>query len=292
MRQKKGTIMEDFKHCVGNTQIETDIVTERPIQMMRVLLDYTTEAPNALPHLYHWCYFLPIAPHSMLAEDGHPKKGGFLPPITFPKRMWAGARLEFVSDIAIGSTIRRESTISNVVFKQGKSGDMYFVTVIHHLYADDQLAIIEEHDIVYREATNQIAATSQTQVNMAMATDTPDRQGYEFCLPRTVDTVTLFRYSAVTFNGHKIHYDRDYTTKVEGYPGLVVHGPLLATLLLEGFKAQYPTARVKRFDFRAVKPVFDFNEFYICGNTKDEVGELWIEHADGSHAMNATVTFE
>ena len=278
--------MKNFDTWIGKKEVLTDYSNPRPIAMMQALLNQPEKKLSEIPHLYHWFYFLPIIKGEELAEDGHPKKGSFLPPIPFPKRMWAGGRLHFLSPIAVNQKIRRESEITKIEFKQGKSGDMYFVTVKHSVFADDTLAIIEEHDIVYREATNQIQSNSSvTKVEI-------EAKQYSYKKQFPVDTVTLFRYSALTYNGHKIHYDRTYAINKEGYPGLVVHGPLLATLLLHTFEQENQSKKVSSFEFRAVNPVFDFNEFYICGNIQSNEGELWIEKTDGQIAIRAKVNFK
>ena len=278
-------ITNNFEAWIGKKEIQTDFTNIRQVAMMQALLNQQDKHPDILPHLYHWCYFLPIRDESELAEDGHPKKGDFLPPIPFPKRMWAGGRLSFLAPIQTNQNIRRESEITKIEFKQGKSGNMFFVTVKHQIFAENILAIIEEHDIVYREASNQV----QTQATKSQTTET---KVYTYKKSYPIDSVTLFRYSAVTFNGHRIHYDRNYCTETEGYPGLVVHGPLMATLLMHTFKNEYPEKIIQHFDFRAIRPVFDFNEFYICGDIKAQEGKLWIEHADGQPAMQATITFK
>ena len=282
--------MNNFDAWIGKKEIYHDVCNKKPVSMMQALLNQYGEPINELPSLFHWLYFLPIHNQSELAEDGHFKKGSFLPPIPFPKRMWAGGRLEFITSICLEQTLRRESEITKVEFKQGRSGNLYFVTVKHSVYADDALALIEEHDIVYREATSSL----QAQPTQAVKTEKkiePEKQ-YSFKKTFPVDTVTLFRYSALTFNGHKIHYDRSYCTQIEGYPGLVVHGPLLATLLLHTLKQEYPDKNVAFFEFKSVKPVFDFNEFYICGHVQDQEAQLWIELSNGQTAMQATVTFK
>lgn len=279
-------MMQNFEAWIGKKEIQHDICTIRPVEMMQALLNQTQQELIELPHLYHWFYFLPIVNHEELALDGHPKKGNFLPPIPFPKRMWAGGRLEFLHAIAMNQALRRESEIKNVQFKQGKSGNMYFITVEHRIFADDQLCIIEEHDIVYREESNQITNNTQSK-NPQFELKTAD---YRHQYP--IDTASLFRYSAATFNGHKIHYDRKYCIEQEGYPGLVVHGPLLATLLLHLFKQEHPTTQISTFNFRAMKPVFDFQKFNICGVAKSDYADLWIEHTNGSIAMQAKITFK
>ncbi|CAB1221788.1 hypothetical protein [Acinetobacter bouvetii] len=278
--------MHDFNAWIGKKETVTDFSNLRPAAMMQAILNQPNKQLTELPHLYHWFYFLPVVDGIELAEDGHPKKGNFLPPIPFPKRMWAGGRLEFLHPIGINQNIRRESEITKIELKHGKSGDMYFVTVKHSIFAENTLAIIEEHDIVYREASNQV----QTAAAVAPAESQTRNYSYKTQFP--VDTVTLFRYSAITFNGHRIHYDRPYAMQKEGYPGLIVHGPLLATLLLHHFTQQYPHKQVTHFEFRAVNPVFDFNEFHICGDIQADQGALWIEKTDGQICMKASVKFK
>lgn len=281
--------MENFNSWIGKKEISSDFVNSRPIEMMQALLNEEDKNLSVLPHLYHWFYFLPTVDGQELADDGHPKKGNFLPPIPFPKRMWAGGRLHFLRPIHINQHIRRESEILKVELKHGKSGDMYFVTVKHSIYAEDKLAIVEEHDIVYREASNQV----QTQASAEISTvKSDDSRNYTYKRKFPIDTVSLFRYSAITFNGHRIHYDRPYATQIEGYPGLIVHGPLLATLLIHTFKKENPTKDISSFEFRAVNPVFDFNDFYICGDIQQEKGELWIEKENGLVAMKAKISFK
>lgn len=274
-----------FDAWISKKETQVDYLNQRPLAMMQALLNQDNKNLTELPHLYHWLYFLPIVNNAQLAEDGHPQKGGFLPPIPFPKRMWAGGRLQFLRNISVNQKIKRESEIIKIEFKQGKSGDMYFVTVKHSIFADDQLAIVEEQDIVYRDTSNQV------QTKPAAIAPAAEAKPFSYKKHFPVDTTSLFRYSALTFNSHKIHYDRPYAMQEEGYPGLVVHGPFLATLLMHFFKQEYPNKTIQSFDFRAVNPVFDFNEFSICGDVQDQTAELWIEKENNQIAMKAKVTF-
>lgn len=155
--------MENYSNWIGKKEIQNDYSDYRSVAMMQALLSETDKLPADLPHLYHWFYFLPLVNGQDLAVDGHPKKGGFLPPIPFPKRMWAGSRLEFIRPIVAHQSLRRESEILKVELKHGKSGDMYFVTVQHSIYAENELAIIEEQDIVYRDISNQVHSRAQKQ---------------------------------------------------------------------------------------------------------------------------------
>jgi 3-methylfumaryl-CoA hydratase len=233
-------------------------------------------AGEALPPLWHWLYFLPIDRQSALAEDGHVARGGFLPPIDLPRRMWAGSRFRFEATLRIGDDATRVSRIGAITEKQGRTGPLVFVTVHHDISTAAGPAIHEEHDIVYRGHAVGPAAE-------------PPQAPADAVWRRTVTPtdVLLFRYSAVTFNGHRIHYDRRYATEVEHYPGLVVHGPLVATLLLDLLASEQPDAHVKTFEFRAVSPLFDTAPFTICGHPD---GRLWAANHTGGLAMEARAT--
>jgi len=235
-----------------------------------------------LPPLWHWLYFLPVARQSQIGADGHPARGGFLPPIALPRRMWAGSRVDFHRPVTIGERIRRESTIADVQHKRGRTGDLVFVVVRHEIHGSGTLAITEEQQIVYRGAVEAPAKPAAAAAPPAAPPRNADWQ-------RVVhpDPVLLFRYSALTFNGHRIHYDRPYATGEEGYPGLVVHGPLLATLVLDAFHAAHPAVRVGHFEFRAQRPLFDTADFVVAG-ARDEAGfALWAADTLGNVAVDA-----
>lgn len=267
--------IEHLRQWIGKTESLSDIVTPVPIAALAATLD--VEHPGeTLPPLWHWLYFLPIHRWSELGPDGHPRRGGFLPPVPLPRRMWAGGRLEFHRALRVADQITRVSRIADVQFKEGRTGPLVFVLVRHEISNPSGLAITEEHDIVYRAPSG---STAQTK------TPAPDSAAWE----REIhpDDVLLFRYSALTFNGHRIHYDRRYSTEVEGYPGLVVHGPLIATLL-----AGLAAGPMTRFEFRAVSPLFDTTPFTICAKPENDGGtiRLWAKDAGGALAMNAVAT--
>ena len=237
---------------------------------------------SALPPLAHWLYFLPQALQRDIGADGHPNRGGFLPPMPLPRRMWAGGRLWFDSALRIGDTATRSSTIARVDAKQGRSGALVFVTVAHTISTARGVAVREEHDIVYRDAP---------QPGAAVATPALARSDEDFARTITPDPVLLFRYSALTFNGHRIHYDRDYVTGVEGYPGLIVHGPLIATLLVDLLRREMPDAVITQFDFKAASPLFDIHPFTVCGKREaDGHVSLWARNHLGQLAMTAEAT--
>jgi 3-methylfumaryl-CoA hydratase len=265
----------DWSAWEGRTESATDVVGAAPLKALAATFD--TAAPtDALPPLWHWLYFLPLAPMAEVGPDGHPKRGGFLPPLPLPRRMWAGGRLTFHDAPRIGEEITRTSTILKVAEKAGKAGPMAFVTVRHEIATPRGPAIDEEQDIVFLEMPVAFTPPAPTPLPQDLAFDTP----------RTVDPVLLFRFSALTFNGHRIHYDRTYASEVEKYPGLVVHGPLQAMLLAE---AARKTARtVARFEFRAVRPLFDFDTVRVCGKPRDDGGlDLFTANGDGHVGMQA-----
>ncbi len=270
--------METLRQWIGKTESVSDVVTPVPIAALAATLDIDASF-DRLPPLWHWLYFLPVHRWSDLGPDGHPKRGGFLPPVPLPRRMWAGGRVEFQHPLRVGESITRTSTIVNVQFKEGRSGPLVFVLVRHEIRDAQGVALIEEHDIVYRDLSASGAGTP------AVAAD--DAVWARVIHP---DDVLLFRYSALTFNGHRIHYDRRYATEVEGYRGLVVHGPLIATLLVELVRSNLPQAKVMRFEFRAVSPLFDTEPFTVCGKPERDgrTIRLWAENSGGGLAMTAT----
>src|SRR5579875_484928 len=272
-----------LEEWVGRTETSTDRITATPLVALSATLDRDDPPPqegDALPPLWHWLFFLPIHRESELGRDGHAARGGFLPPVALPRRMWAGRRIEFHQPLYVGEAIRRTSTIVSVKEKEGRTGPLVFVVVRHQIANGAGLAITDEHDIVYR---------GHDRPGQQPPAPPPAPAGAAWQRAIQPDDVLLFRYSALTFNGHRIHYDRRYTTEVEGYPGLVVHGPLQATLLVDLLRRNLPGARVSRFQFRAVSPLFDIAPFLVCG-APGEGGtvRLWAHNGSGGLAMDAT----
>jgi len=273
-----------WRSWVGRSEQHSDRMHGGALDALAATLD--RDDPPArpggdAPPLAHWLFFTPLARQSELGPDGHPRRGGFLPPIPLPRRMWAGGRLEFLQPLRVDDAITRTSRIASVDAKSGRSGRLAFVTVRHEIACPRGLAITEEHDIVYRDAPQPAAAPP-----------TPPAAPTDETFSRRIvpDPVLLFRYSALTFNGHRIHYDQRYVTEVEGYPGLIVHGPLIATLLLDLLRRQRPAAAVKRFGFTAKSPLFDLHPFDVCGRF-DDGGRgvaLWARNHEGALAMSAS----
>lgn len=266
----------------------SDIITAAPLRALSATLDRDDPAPedgSAVPALWHWLYFLPHARQSEIGPDGHARRGGFLPPVPLPRRMWAGGRLrwEAGNPLRVGQQVQRVSTIRSVQHKTGRSGELLFVLVEHRFSNQDGLALTEEHDIVYRAAARHGDPVPPPQQ--------PPLAG-QAAWSRTIvpDDVLLFRYSALTFNGHRIHYDRRYVTQVEGYPGLIVHGPLIATLLLDLLRRQVQGARVVAFDFKALRPTFDLHPFSVHGKPREDgrTIDLWAQDHEGLLTMQAT----
>ena len=275
-----------LREWLGRTETRTDTITPTPVAALSATLDRADAPPrpgDILPPLWHWLYFLPLHRQSELGPDGHAARGGFLPPVPLPRRMWAGDRLEFRQPLRIGQQVTRESRITDVSCKEGRSGPLVFVLVRHEISNDDGVAVTEEHDIVYRDKPKPDDPVAKPQA-------APSGQAWERKI--VPDDVLLFRYSALTFNGHRIHYDRRYVTEVEGYPGLIVHGPLIATLLLDLPRRNLPQAPVLQFSFRAVRPVFDITPFFVCGKPEPDgrTVRLWAKDADGWLAMEAAAT--
>ncbi|WP_439569100.1 FAS1-like dehydratase domain-containing protein [Sphingopyxis sp.] len=275
--------MEDFSALIGRSETRHDIATAAPLVGLAALLDQDSAPPAAVPPLGHWLYFLPDARQSVIGEDGHPRRdeGGLLPPVPLPRRMWAGGRLEFLAPIAVGAALTRVTTIAAIRAKRGASGDLLFVTLQHDIAAGGDPAIREEQDLVYRApAAAPAAATVQPPVEPEPA-DAVRRVA--------PDPVLLFRYSALTFNAHRIHYDRDYARDVEGYAGLVVQGPLIATLLLDHARREMPGLTPARFSFRAEAPLIDGALFDLCLAREGSGARLWARDGTGRPTMRADV---
>ena len=283
------TSFDHLREWVGRSERRVDVVTAAPLAGLAATLDRAEAEPlpgTPIAPLAHWLFFLPVARQSEIGADGHARRGGFLPPVALPRRMWAGSRLSFHHPLNVGDEMLRTSTITKVDAKTGRSGALVFVTVRHEITSAAGLALTEEHDIVYRDLPAvSTAAGAAVTVPLQAPTDAA------FSHRITPDPVLLFRYSALTFNGHRSHYDRPYATDVEGYPGLVVHGPLIATLLVDLVRRELPAARLRAFEFKAVSPLFDTHPFSVCGRLQaSERGAgiaLWAGNHGGALAMQA-----
>lgn len=273
--------MDHLLTWIGSTESVTDQITDSLIERFQATF-YNKLWPmtDAAPLGIHWCLAPPTAPGNKLGADGHPKRGGFLPPVPLPSRMWAGGELVFHQPLRAADKVTRHSRVDNVTLKQGKSGPLVFVTVEHQCYAGDTLALTERQDLVYKQANPKLTDSAKAE------TPPTDNIGDETIMVNSVD---LFRYSALTFNGHRIHYDRDYARREEGYSGLVVHGPFQTTLLMNR-AAELCGGVPARFSFRGLAPLIEqtpirLRQSQSAGAT--DSGELWCETIDGKITMQA-----
>jgi 3-methylfumaryl-CoA hydratase len=275
---------QPFAAWLGKTETVEDVIAPAPALAAAATFDETGLglAPGApLPPLWHWFHFVPKAPQSAIGTDGHPAKGGFLPPIALPRRMFAGARLSFVKPLIIGRPASRQAVIRSISEKTGKSGTLGFVTVGYTISQDGDACIEEEQDIVYREPGAAVPAPVPVEL--------PPPPAGAWVETVTPDPVLLFRFSALTFNAHRIHYDRPYATGTEGYPGLVVHGPLTAVLLINLVRRN-AGRHLAGFSFRGLAPLFDLAPFRLIGRPENGKVALEAQGPDGRTAMAAEAT--
>ncbi|MBO6827639.1 MAG: MaoC family dehydratase N-terminal domain-containing protein [Sneathiella sp.] len=274
---------KNLQDWVGNSEERREIIHQQSLDGFAALMDQDVPAPTFVPPGVHWMYFLPTTKQSDLAIDGHSYKGGFLPPVDLPRRMWAGGRIRFFRPLQSGDCVDKTSTVTSVTEKEGRTGKLVFVTVDHKISDADGVYIEEETDIVFRDAPAEGAPVKAPEL-------APNDAEFEQII--TPDPVMLFRYSALTYNGHRIHYDRDYVTGEEGYPGLLVHGPLIGTLLMKLASENMPGKSLKSFDFRNQNPIFDTAPFTLCGKKLDEnTCEVWAKGPNGELAVRATAKF-
>lgn len=277
-----GSVAIDIDHLrswIGREDVASEIVSEDLARKYHATMDMPGEAPrigNSAPHLMHFCLAPVTAPTARLGLDGHAERGGFLPPVPLPRRMWAGGMLTFHHDINVGDRVTRTSRIADVTLKEGHTGALCFVTVEHSLEANGAVVLEERQDIVYREA----AAPGSPAKNL------PEAGGGTYRKSVRATTPLLFRYSALIFIAHRIHYDRPYATQVEGYPGLVVHGPLQAALLCN-FATEIEGRPPKQFSFRGLSPLFEHDDFALHAQEEHDGLKLWTAKPSGPFCMVA-----
>ena len=277
----------DLEAWLGKERVEEEVISLGQVRALAATLD-RDPAPlmdgGILPAGWHWIYFNSAVPRSALAPDGHEERGGFLPPIPLPRRMWAGGRLRFPGALRIGEQATRVSTIQSIEHKEGRSGPLVFVTVHHRISGQSGTAIEEEQNLVFLSATPPGGGTAARARPPTSAPVEP-----EWSEAYTADEVALFRFSALTFNAHRIHFDVRYATEVEGYPGLVVHGPLLALLVLDaGIRNAVGDGSAgvvpQLFRYRALQPLFCNEEFHLQGGRVDAGGRA-LETPSGAGVM-------
>lgn len=269
--------IEHLRGWIGREEVSDDVLSEDLAKKYHATLEMPGDPPGlgeVAPRLIHFCLAQPAVRTSALGPDGHPRRGGFLPPVALPRRMWAGGRLTFLGDLRVGDPIQRRSRIVDVALKQGRTGPLCFVAVEHQIWVDEQIKLTEIQDIVYR-------GLDASRGNAPLAAERGEHE-------RSVEgsAPVLFRYSALTFNGHRIHYDRRYVTEVEGYPGLVVHGPLQATWLFN-YASELKGAPPSRFVFRGLSPLFDGEAVLLNARADGEGLKLWTAREGGPVAMAA-----
>jgi 3-methylfumaryl-CoA hydratase len=278
--------LEDLKKWIGEKETDVDYVTIPSIYRLSATLDRDDPMPkfgDELPIGWHQLLFPRIVRHSQIGADGHPARGDFLPPVPLPRRMFAGKRNTFHAPLKLGDEVRRESVIASVTPKQGRTGQMVFVTVKMEIHGPRGLAITEEQDIVYREEPDPNAPAPAPQQAPGKAV---------WVNKVTPDPVMLFRYSALTFNGHRIHYDHPYVTQVEKYPNLVMNGGLTTLLVFELARAYGPSP-VRTLASRNVRPLFVNREITLCGApaADGKSAKLWAQDDTGALALSAEATF-
>lgn len=278
--------LEKLMEWIGSKEAAVDYVTIPAVHRLSATLDRDDPMPKAgdpLPIGWHSILFPRIVRHSQIGADGHPTRGDFLPPVPLPRRMFAGKRISFLADLQVGDEVRRESIITDIKVKQGRSGQMVFVTVKTDIASPRGLAITEEQDIVYRGEPDKNAPPPAAQ-------PAPGRAVWARTV--TPDPVLLFRYSALTFNGHRIHYDHPYVTGTEGYPDLVMNGGL-TTLLVFELARTHATTALRYISSRNVRPLFVNRPFTVCGEPAidNKTAKLWVVDQDGALALNAEAEF-
>jgi 3-methylfumaryl-CoA hydratase len=264
---------------------QTDYISTDVLNRMSLTLDYDLrfDTGDIVPKLWHWLFFLPSVKASEEGVDGHPKTGEFIPSIEgLDRRMWAGSRFWFHNELYASKYAQKKSRVVSVTEKEGRSGKLGFVLVNHEVYQDDHHILSEEHDIVYKQAPK--SETTVGKVNATLSAPTKTAQWSETIKP---NPVLLFKYSALTFNGHRIHYDRDFCKNDFGFPGLVVHGPLMATLLIELIRKNMPDTKVLEYSFRIKGPIFDFQTFKVEGCRKGDIVSLWAVNDSGLETVSA-----
>jgi 3-methylfumaryl-CoA hydratase len=272
--------MDHLTGWIGRTEVATDTLTPRLIDEHTATFAPHGFAPDGVPLSIHWCLAPPTAPADQLGHDGHPAKGGFLPPVPLDRRMWAGGQIDFVAPLAVGDQVTRRSEIADVVQKQGKNGPMVFVTVQHEYHNKHGLALRDRQDIVYLQPASKPAPVLDKSAPHA---------DHSVTVP--VSSTLLFRYSALTFNGHRIHYDPDFCRTVEGYPDLVVHGPMQASFLLQ-YGAKLANGRaLKSFSYRSQRPLFGNEPLVLNAGTPGDSLDLWTSGTLSAPAMKAELGF-
>ncbi|WP_282949903.1 MULTISPECIES: MaoC family dehydratase N-terminal domain-containing protein [unclassified Sphingopyxis] len=280
--------MNDWSAWIGREDIRHDHIEPAAVSRWLATLDRAAPADGSVPQAYHWCLCLPDAPTAILGADGHPVRGdsddSFLPPIPLPRRMWAASKVEFLTPLRPGQSIMRSSRVASITEKQGGTGKLVFAEVAHETHGDGALAVREIQSIVFREPAPAGAPATPPPPGEGKF----DASGWDAHRMLVPSEALLFRYSALTFNSHRIHYDLPYATHEEGYRGLVVHGPLTATLLLDLAALHLGDNMLQRFAFRGLSPAICGDPLHLVLRRDDDTIALAAFAADGRQVMAAT----
>jgi 3-methylfumaryl-CoA hydratase len=284
----------DLEAWVGRSEAVEDVASRSAALGLAAVLDRPSNEADAdhaaLFPLGHWLQFSPTTTMSELGPDGHPRLGGFMPPLPLPRRMWAGSKIVFHAPVAVGQRLRKTTTIESITPKAGSTGELCFVSLRHDVTADDKLALVEHQNIVYREAP--AVDTDAPSPARPPRQDGPAPDGWDWARALRPNEITLFRYSALTFNSHRIHYDHPYATGVEGYPGLVVHGPLSATYIVDAFLRRHQGATLTGFEFSARSPIFAGEQIHVAGRAAGAgAADLAVVGPDGKPAVLARIQY-
>ncbi len=289
--------VSQYQPWVGRSEVCTDIAAPEHYRAWLSTLDYkdlTVKDGAPMPPLAHLIFNKAIVQVSEVGRDGHPKRGDFLPPVALPRRMWAGSKFEFRAPLRVGDKLAKRSEVVSVQAKTGSTGQLVFLVLRHTTTSQSGGEVMEEQTVVYRDDPKPAAAGEAPKPASAGAPSNSARApapmpAADFSRGVTPNEVMLFRYSAITFNGHRIHYDAPYAKEVEGYPGLVVHGPLLATLMVDLVARELPSEKVESFEFTARQAVTLPASITVNGKREGRAVSLWIENK-GASAVTGKVT--
>ncbi|MBL4826182.1 MAG: acyl-CoA dehydrogenase [Spongiibacteraceae bacterium] len=279
--------IDHLQRWVGREQVVSDDLSPFKARALCAALTRENTQPvlpesgSQLPPAWQWLYFVDTPSAALTGRDGHPKTGDFLPPVPLPRRMWAAGKFKVIKPLTLSVSAEKHSVVSRVELKNGSTGSLVFVTLKHSFFQHTQLCVEEQQNIVYREMPSEASPLPQGELA------SPD---VDWTCEINPDPVLLFRFSALTYNGHRIHYDRQYAVDEEFYPGLVVHGPLQAALLANSVAAYCPNARIDEFSFRAKRPLFDSQHFHVCGKREGNHIKLWTRSHEGFVGMTASAT--
>ncbi len=273
-----------YREWIGRTQVMRERLDAWPVRGLGAALerDFGVSEGDEVPGLGQWLYFVPAVARSRMSEDGHPQRGGFLPPISLPRRMWAASDISFGRPRRTGEEVEKTARIASVSVKEGKTGVLVFLKIENIYRVDGEQALSEVQTLVYRD---------DPKLDEASPPPRPAPETAAWSEVVETDTALLFRYSAVTFNAHRIHYDAPYARTVEGYPDVVVHGQLTATLLLDALRRNVASQRPRTFGFRAMKPIFVGEPIFLEGAPSGSGYELWARNANGHLCLSASVDF-